>query len=71
MGPGSTAVTVRIFIRGELVHEASLSGLQRCQLWEVAEVDWSDLSVRPVTTESGGNKIGRRCSEDTDYVTGF
>ncbi len=71
MGAGSTAVTVRIFIRGELVHEASLSGLQRCQLWEVAEVDWSDLSVRPITTESGGKKIGRRCSEEVEFESSF
>ena len=71
MGAGSTAVTVRIFIRGELVHEARHANLRRCELWEVAEVDWSTASVRPITTESGGKKIGRLCSEELEYSMGY
>jgi len=71
MGAGATSVTVRVFVRGELVHEAKHESLRRCELWEVAEVDWSNLTVRPVTTSSGDKRIGRRCSEEIELGSSF
>jgi hypothetical protein len=71
LGGGDTSVTVRIFIRGELVHEARHDNLRRCELWEVATIEWPSATVKAVTDSAGAKKIGRRCSEEVDMDTSY
>ena len=52
-GQGPARATVRIFIRGELLFEASEILPSSGDWWEVAEIQWSTATVGPINRISG------------------
>ena len=68
-GAGATGATVRIYIHGELVHEAKIQSLKDCDLWDVAEIEWPSGTVKPVSSANGSQLVHRICADQTEMYS--
>ena len=57
-GSPATDATVRIFVRGQLAHEATAALDHTDRTWDVADVDWPAGDIRPLNDHYEFDRAG-------------